>query len=123
MASDFIGEKLESNDVLIDLPLVMEPPLRPGCCIYRVPKNLCKINKAASTPKLVSGGPFHYCLKELRDMEKHKLRYFKDFLFRTRKSQEDLLRIIQDNCWYSFRYGVNLHVPLMFFTLLNNSAK
>jgi hypothetical protein len=26
-------------------------------------------------------------------------------------------------CWYSFRYGVNLHVPLMFFTLLNNSAK
>jgi hypothetical protein len=27
------------------------------------------------------------------------------------------------NCWYSFRYGVNLHVPLIFFTLLNNSAK
>jgi ATP-binding cassette subfamily C (CFTR/MRP) protein 1 len=27
------------------------------------------------------------------------------------------------DCWYSFLYGVNLHVPLMFFTLLNNSAK
>jgi len=25
--------------------------------------------------------------------------------------------------WYSFRYGVNLHVLLMFFALLNNSAK
>jgi hypothetical protein len=31
--------------------------------------------------------------------------------------------IIHCDCWYSFRYGVNLHVPLMFFTLLNNSAK
>jgi hypothetical protein len=97
MASDFIGEELESNDVLIDVPLVMEPPLWPGCCIYRVPKNLRKINKAAYTPKLVSIGPFHYGLKELRDMEKHKLRYFKDFLYRTGKSQEDLLKIIQDN--------------------------
>jgi hypothetical protein len=26
-------------------------------------------------------------------------------------------------CWYSFRYGVNLHVPLRFFTLLSNPAK
>ncbi|XP_062173680.1 UPF0481 protein At3g47200-like [Alnus glutinosa] len=97
MASDFIGEELESNDVLIDVPLVMEPPLWPECCIYPVPKNLRKINKEAYTPKLVSIGPFHHGLKELRDMEKHKLRYFKDFLYRTRKSQEDLLKIIQDN--------------------------
>jgi hypothetical protein len=97
MASDFIGEELESNDVLIDVPLVMKPPLWPGCCIYFVPKNLRKINKAAYTPKLVSIGPFHHGLKELRDMEKHKLRYFKDFLYRTGRSQEDLLKIIQDN--------------------------
>jgi hypothetical protein len=26
-------------------------------------------------------------------------------------------------CWYSFRYGVNLHALRMFFTLLNNSVK
>jgi hypothetical protein len=26
-------------------------------------------------------------------------------------------------CWYSFQYDVNLHVPLMVFTLLDNSAK
>jgi hypothetical protein len=100
MANDFIGEEFESNDVLIDLidvPRVMEPPLWPGCCIYRVPKNLRKINEEAYTPMLVSIGPFHHGLKELRDMEKHKLRYFKDFLYRSGKSQEDLLKIIQDN--------------------------
>jgi len=26
-------------------------------------------------------------------------------------------------CLYSFQYGVNLHVLLMFFTLINNSGK
>jgi hypothetical protein len=98
MAYDIIGKELASNDVLIDVPLVMEPPnLWPGCCIYRVPKNLRKINEEAYTPMLVSIGPFHHGLKELRDMEKHKLRYFKDFLYRSGKSQEDLLKIIQDN--------------------------
>jgi hypothetical protein len=33
------------------------------------------------------------------------------------------LDIEHGGCWYSFRYGVNLHVLLMFFTLFNNSAK
>jgi len=97
MASDFIVEELESKDVLIDVALVMEPPLWPGCCIYRVPKNLRNINKEAYTPKLVSIGPFHHNLIELRGMEMQKLRYFKDFLYRTRKSQECLLKIIQNN--------------------------
>jgi hypothetical protein len=27
------------------------------------------------------------------------------------------------NCWYSFQYDVNLHILLVFFTLLNNFAK
>jgi hypothetical protein len=59
------------------------------CAIY--------INKEAYTPKLVSIGPFHHNLIELRGMEMQKLRYFKDFLYRTRKSQECLLKIIQNN--------------------------
>jgi hypothetical protein len=66
--------------------------------IYHVPKNLRKINKEAYTPMLVSIlGLFHHDVKELREMEKYKLRYFKDFLYRSGKGQEDLLKIIQDN--------------------------
>ncbi|XP_059439887.1 UPF0481 protein At3g47200-like [Corylus avellana] len=92
-----IQHVLGSKDVVIDLPLVMEPALWPGCCIYRVPKKLRKVNKEAYTPKFVSIGPFHHGRKELRDMEMYKLRYFKDFLYRTKKCQEDFRNIIAEN--------------------------
>jgi hypothetical protein len=69
----------------------------PECCIYRVPKLLRKVNEEAYTPKLISIGPFHHYRKELRDMEMHKLRYFKKFLDRTGKSEEDLRKIIEDD--------------------------
>jgi hypothetical protein len=94
MATDFVGEEEVENNVRIDIPLVMEPALWPTCCIYSVPKNLRKVNKEAYTPRIVSIGPFHH--NKNKDMEMHKLRYLKDFLYRTGKSQEDLLMIIQD---------------------------
>ena len=81
-------------------------------CIYKVPKQLRKINEEAYTPKLVSIGPFHHIhpnddLKDtekykldLKDMEEYKLKYLDDFLKRERTkkvSQEDLLKIIEGN--------------------------
>jgi hypothetical protein len=69
----------------------------PECCIYRVPKLLSKVNEEAYTPKLISIGPFHHNRKELRDMEMHKVGYFKKSLDRTGKSEEDLRKIIEDD--------------------------
>ena len=97
MAAEVIGEEVENDNVRIDIPLVMEPAIWPRCCIYSVPKNLRKVNKEAYTPRIVSIGPFHHNKNNLSGMEMHKLRYLKDFLYRTGKSQEDLLMIIQDN--------------------------
>jgi hypothetical protein len=89
--------------VVIDVPQVMamEPALWPECCIYRVPKTLRKVNVESYSPKFVSIGPFHHGKQELKEMEKNKLRYLRDFLGRARKSPEDLVKsaekIIKDN--------------------------
>ncbi|KAG2672157.1 hypothetical protein I3760_13G027200 [Carya illinoinensis] len=94
--SDPIGKELdECKELLIDIPLALEPPLWPECCIYRVPKRLREINEKAYTPRLVSIGPFHHRREELRNMEMQKLRYLRDFCYRTRTSHEDLAANIQ----------------------------
>ncbi|KAK4592728.1 hypothetical protein RGQ29_017031 [Quercus rubra] len=77
-----------------------------------VPKKLRQVNKEAYTPKLISIGPFHHGLKDLRgekelrdeenenvpsDMEMLKVRYFKDFCYRTGKCQKEIARIIEEN--------------------------
>ncbi|XP_040991365.1 UPF0481 protein At3g47200-like [Juglans microcarpa x Juglans regia] len=94
--SDPIGKELDDcKELLIDIPLALEPPLWPECCIYRVPKRLREINEKAYTPRLVSIGPFHHRREELRNMEVQKLRYLRDFCYRTRTSHEDLAVIIQ----------------------------
>lgn len=43
--------------------------------IYRVPNNLCEVQKTAFVPKLVSIGPFHYKDSKLHAMEAHKMRF------------------------------------------------
>ncbi|KAF5446153.1 hypothetical protein F2P56_031803 [Juglans regia] len=95
--SDPLGKELDDQckELLIDIPLALEPPLWPECCIYRVPKRLREINEKAYTPRLVSIGPFHHRREELRNMEVQKLRYLRDFCYRTRTSHEDLVVIIQ----------------------------
>jgi hypothetical protein len=95
--------KAESLIDISYLQGLMAPAIDPSdselaeCCIYKVPKQLRKVNEEANTPKLVSIGPFHHSKVELRDMKKHKHRYFKHFLNRTQKSPNDLLKIIKDN--------------------------
>ncbi|KAK2650779.1 hypothetical protein Ddye_018268 [Dipteronia dyeriana] len=49
------------------------------CCIYKVPKELRKINGQAYTPQVISIGPFHHGNKALVEMEKQKLRYVSEF--------------------------------------------
>ena len=88
------------EELIIDVPLVMEPVQWRECCIYKVPKKLRQVNKEAYTPKLISIGPFHHGEKDLRgekelrdeenenvprDMEMLKVRFFKDFCYRTGK--------------------------------------
>ncbi|GMY39304.1 upf0481 protein, partial [Fagus crenata] len=86
-----------SEELIIDVPQVMEPAQWPECCIYRVPKRLRQINNEAYTPKLISIGPFHHGKDELKEMEMLKVRYFKDFCYRTGKCQKDLASVIEDN--------------------------
>ncbi|GAY65121.1 hypothetical protein CUMW_238820 [Citrus unshiu] len=69
-----------------------------GCCIYRVPKGLRKINEEAYTPKVISIGPLHHDKNELADMEKHKIRYKKKFSKR-----------ITDETWQELIHFVDLY--------------
>ena len=109
-ARDSIAETAEECEELVihilpDIP--QEPSEWAECCIYRVPKQLRKVNEEAYTPKLVSIGPFHHGKDDLKEMEKHKQRYLMDFLFRTQNSRKDiedndkillsLLKIIEEN--------------------------
>ena len=86
-----------SEELIIDVPQDMEPAQWPECCIYRVPKRLRQINNEAYTPKLMSIGPFHHGKDELKEMEMLKVRYFKDFCYRTGKCQKEIARIIEEN--------------------------
>ena len=107
-----IENNLMYEELIIDVPLVMEPVQWRECCIYKVPKKLRQVNKEAYTPKLISIGPFHHGEKDLwgekelrdeenenvpRDMEMLKVRYFKDFCYRTGKCQKEIARIIEEN--------------------------
>jgi hypothetical protein len=90
------GLKWKEKEFVIDMPFVLEPPVWPECCIYRVPKKLRKVNKEAYTPKLISIGPLHkFRWEEFRDMEMQKVRYLREFCFRTGKSQKGLASIIE----------------------------
>ncbi|KAF5938365.1 hypothetical protein HYC85_022624 [Camellia sinensis] len=66
------------------------------CCIYKVPIKLKKINEEAYTPLRVSIGPLHHGKEGLEDMEDHKLRYFNDFMQRSGKSLEELVKIMEE---------------------------
>ena len=97
MAVPLLMEPAQHEELIIDVPQDMEPAQWPECCIYRVPKRLRQINNEAYTPKLMSIGPFHHGKDELKEMEMLKVRYFKDFCYRTGKCQKDLASVIEDN--------------------------
>ena len=88
-------KELKGKELVIDIPPDLEPAQWPECCIYRVPKKLRRVNKYAYTPKLISIGPFHHGNEDLREMEKQKLRYLKDFCSKNSRSQEELASIVE----------------------------
>ncbi|XP_075646857.1 UPF0481 protein At3g47200-like isoform X2 [Castanea sativa] len=88
---------LPCEEIIIDITRVGDPKRAPGCCIYKVPKRLRKINEQAYTPKLISIGPVHHNKDELKDMQMVKERYFKAFFSRPCRGQKEFARIIEDN--------------------------
>jgi len=64
----------------------LDPLSSPEPCIYKVPDPLRKLKKEAYSPQILSIGPFHHGIKKLRNMEKHKLRYLKEFMERANKN-------------------------------------
>jgi hypothetical protein len=95
-ASDSSGKEPKCEELVIDIPPILEE--WSVCCIYRVPKKLRQVNEEAYTPKLVSIGPFHRKLEELRGMKMLKQKYLKEFCDRTGgKSKEYLTNIIESN--------------------------
>ncbi|GAB4835947.1 hypothetical protein Ancab_000866 [Ancistrocladus abbreviatus] len=71
-------------------------PLSSHCCIYRVPEDLCSINREAYRPVVVSIGPFHYKDERLCAMEEYKLTYLKSFLTRAKSHNlEDYVSVVK----------------------------
>ncbi|KAL9437271.1 hypothetical protein AB3S75_023178 [Citrus x aurantiifolia] len=82
------------KEVRIDVWENLEP--QRGCCIYRVPKGLRKINKKAYTPTVISIGPLHRRKNELANMEKQKIRYRREFSRRiTDETWQELIHFIE----------------------------
>ncbi|KAL2346754.1 hypothetical protein Fmac_000754 [Flemingia macrophylla] len=90
---------MENGAHVIDIDAMLEgaeEAVTHECCIYRVPYDLRKLNEDAYTPKVVSIGPFHHkTLDRLFNMEKHKLRYCKAFLQRTRITSDTWIPYIE----------------------------
>ncbi|XP_040995391.1 UPF0481 protein At3g47200-like [Juglans microcarpa x Juglans regia] len=93
-------------------------PLRPSkwpeLCIYRVPKELRVFRDKEIkqyTPKLISIGPFHHGNQELQDMENMKLIYFKEFCYRTRNAEHNLVKFAADKrCEVERSYSEMFHI-------------
>ncbi|XP_028805110.1 UPF0481 protein At3g47200-like [Neltuma alba] len=75
----------------------LELPLSSGCCIYKVPPKIRKVNEEAYTPTLISIGPFHHGDKRLESMEEVKLWCLNNFLKRSKeKLLEDYVQAVRD---------------------------
>lgn len=70
-------------------------PLSQDCCIFHVPSHIRMLNATYYTPRIVSIGPIHHHRLELKELEKDKLRYLKQFMEKTRLTMMDFLRFIK----------------------------
>ncbi|XP_028805439.1 UPF0481 protein At3g47200-like, partial [Neltuma alba] len=74
-----------------------ELPLASGCCIYKVPPKIRKVNEEAYTPTLISIGPFHHGDNRLEPMEEVKIWCLNNFLKRSKeKLLEDYVKAARD---------------------------
>ncbi|KAG6628569.1 hypothetical protein CIPAW_14G022100 [Carya illinoinensis] len=77
------------------MELALQPAfLWPECCIYKIPKELRMLNEKAYSPRLISIGPLHHGKKGLIKRDMLKLRYVRNFFYRTQKKQEDFYELI-----------------------------
>lgn len=82
------------KELILDMDAILEPPAE--CCIYRVPKDLRKVNEEAYTPQVISIGPLHHDKES--DMEKQKIRYVREFSKRiTEKTWQEFINFIEEN--------------------------
>ena len=90
------GKEVDYSEIVIDVKNVGHAWRNSRCCIYKAPYKLREVKEEAYTPKLISIGPVHHDKKELEDMERLKLRYFKEFFCQTtRKGQKEFANIIE----------------------------
>ena len=108
------GKEVQCSDIIIDVEDVTPARRHPMCCIYKVANKLREVKEEAYTPKLISIGPVHYHKKEednnkeqdskkerdhkkeLENMERLKLKYFKEFFCQTTcKGQKEFADIIE----------------------------
>ncbi|XP_061982184.1 UPF0481 protein At3g47200-like [Populus nigra] len=90
---------LDVNELAISLreQLKIKKAFSPACCIYRVPERLRKLNEKACTPRVVSIGPIHHRMENLKAMADHKITYLQQFLEQSKVSVEALINIIKEN--------------------------
>ncbi|KAK6927510.1 Protein of unknown function DUF247, plant [Dillenia turbinata] len=72
------------------------PPPSPGCCIYKVPRDIRLLNVAAYEPCVVSIGPFHHGKSNLKTMEERKIHYFRSFVQRANLDVDDLVNTVKE---------------------------
>ena len=85
------------SDLKIMIEMRMPEPSFPfKCRIKRIPDHLRKVNEQAYTPTIISIGLFHYYNKNLRTMEKFKVRFFKSFVKRANINSENLVSTIRE---------------------------
>ncbi|XP_059446596.1 putative UPF0481 protein At3g02645 [Corylus avellana] len=85
-----------ANDITQLLEGSEPPSSRKYCCIYRVPRDLRKLNGEAYTPQIISIGPFHHGHERLETLEKLKVEYFKRFVKKAERNIKDLVSYIRD---------------------------
>ncbi|KAF2285603.1 hypothetical protein GH714_005734 [Hevea brasiliensis] len=62
-------------------------------CIFRVPKELRRVNEKAYEPRIIAIGPYHHGKEHLIAMVEHKIRYLLRFL--QRRNENDVSRYVQ----------------------------
>uniref|UniRef100_A0A2N9HQG3 Uncharacterized protein n=1 Tax=Fagus sylvatica TaxID=28930 RepID=A0A2N9HQG3_FAGSY len=72
------------------------PSVSNKCRIYKVPYQLRTLNPEAYTPHVISIGPYHHNNDNCRSMEKHKVRYFENFMDLVKRTGLEMENLIDD---------------------------